>query len=354
MRARSGVFVVTLRIFAVAAILASAEIVHGRSGQRPDVAGNYRLVSANGQALPAVVSENGSTRQEVVGGSVRLAADGTFVWETLYRYSARGGARESQSRGRGDYVLRGESLFLSFAGDASRREVTLDGDTLTIPADVPMVYRKVDGREETPRRSTPPSTAPSRRTPPFIQRPSSQPPASLPAGEPPPPASGAGVTWGLSLPLGDVPPTFQDLCDASELIVEAHVQSVLAPTENLRYLETDSILSVDQVLKGPGSIQQVVISQKGGALDGFTQRPHQYNLMRQGEHYILFLTAEPATHLPDIPGVPRYALTGSWTGMFQIDEPGVHLSPATAAVIREQFDGGSAQDVIREIQRCSQ
>ena len=112
-------------------------------------------------------------------------------------------------------------------------------------------------------------------------------------------------------------------------------------------------MSVDQVLKGPRPIQQVVISQKAGVLDGFAQRPHQFDLMRRGEHYILFLTAEPATHLPEIPGVPHYALTASWTGMFQIDERGVHLSPDTAAVIREQFDGGNAQDVIRETVRCS-
>ena len=132
------------------------------------------------------------------------------------------------------------------------------------------------------------------------------------------------------------------------------MQSVLAPTENLRYFETDSVLSVDRVLKGPESIRQVVISQKGGVLGQFRQLPHQYDLMQPGEHYILFLADETETHLPDVAGIPRYALNGAWTGMFRIDESGVHLSPDTADVIREQFDGRSSDDMITGIQLCSQ
>ena len=149
----------------------------------------------------------------------------------------------------------------------------------------------------------------------------------------------------------------------------ARVQSVLAPRQGvrnagtrvlpegsfptLRFLETDSILQVSQVFKGPESIRQVVISQKGGVLGSYTELPTQYNLMQQGEHYILFLTDEARSDLPDVTGIPRYGLNGAWTGMFQIDEGGVHVSPDTVAVIREQFDGRSSEDVITEIQNCS-
>ena len=76
--------------------------------------------------------------------------------------------------------------------------------------------------------------------------------------------------------------------------------------------------------------------------------------MKPGEHYILFIIEETKTHLPDVPGVPRYALNGSWTGMFQISDNGIHLSPGTANVIRERFDGRSSQEVITELRRCSQ
>ena len=76
--------------------------------------------------------------------------------------------------------------------------------------------------------------------------------------------------------------------------------------------------------------------------------------MQQGEHYILFLTDETQPDLPDVTGIPRYALNGFWTGMFQINDSGVHLSPDSTDVIREQLDGRSSEEVITEIERCSQ
>ncbi len=66
-------FRIGFRFLTLAVVLASAEPVHGnceKAGQRPEIVGEYRLVSANGQTLPAVVSENGSTRQEVVGWAI--------------------------------------------------------------------------------------------------------------------------------------------------------------------------------------------------------------------------------------------------------------------------------------------
>ncbi len=154
------------------------------------------------------------------------------------------------------------------------------------------------------------------------------------------------------------------------MIAEAYVQSVLAPRQgvrnlsgirvlegffpNFQFLETDSILQVSQVFKGPDSIRQVVISQKGGVLGSYTELPSQYDLLQEGEHYLLFLTDEARNDLPDVRGIPYYAPNGAWTGMFQIDVDGVHVSPDTADEIREQFDGRSSQDVITEIQRCSQ
>ena len=334
----SDVFGICFRLLAVVAVLASTGNVQGSqktASQSPEAVGEYVLSTASGQELPAVVSENGSIRQEVIGGSVKLEADGTFVWQTLYRYSDRGSSSESQSTGRGTYSQRATSIILSFDGDTSLGEGTLDGDTLTIRADVPMVYRKAGGDRASQGSTQPVTVSPGTGRVP-----------------PPPPPPRAGFTSGLSLALGDVPGSFEELCHSSVLIVEAHVQSILAPTENLRYLETDAILSVDRVLKGMESIRQVVISQKGGVLGQYRQLPYQYNLMQQAEHYILFLTEETETHLPDFAGIPRYALTGSWTGMFKIDESGVHLSPDTADLIFERFDGRPSHDVIAEIQQC--
>ena len=335
----SDLFGIGFHFLAVTVVLASAGNVQGsyeKAGQRPEAVGEYFLASANSQELPAVVSETGSRTQEVIGGSVIFEADGTFAWRTLYRYTESGGVHDSESSGRGSYSQQGASITFLFEVGASGLEGTVDGDRLTIRADVPMVYRKANGADEISRASAQPFTVPPG------------------AGRVPPPPPPTGITFGLSFALGYMPGSFEELCDSSVLIVEAHVLSVLAPTENLRYLETDSILSVDRVLKGPESIRQVVISQKGGVLGQYRQLPYQYNLMQQGEHYILFLTEETETNLPDVAGIPRYALTGSWTGIFQIDDSGVHLSPGAADVIREQFEGRSSQDVIAAIQLCSQ
>ena len=73
-----------------------------------------------------MVSENGPIRQEVMGGSVILEADGTLVWQTLYCYSDRGSSSESYSAGRGTYSLQATNIIFSFDGDASRGEGTLE------------------------------------------------------------------------------------------------------------------------------------------------------------------------------------------------------------------------------------
>ncbi len=346
-------FGVAFRSLAVIVVLASAAPVHGgyeNAGQRLEAVGQYVLVSANSQDLPAVVSENGSVRQEVLGGSVLLEPDGTSIWRTLHRYTESGRVSNSESSGRGSYSQQGTSIIFLFDADAVGLEGTLDGNTLTIQADVPMVYRKSFGADETSRR---PTTDPSG------------------GGPPPPPPPTNRSTFTLSLDPGYLPGSFEELCDSSILIVEAHVQSILAPRQNLRYpsgvqlrqersrpiflyLETDAILVVDRVLKGPESIRQVVISQKGGVVGRYTELPNQYDLIQQGERYILFLTDETEPDLPDVTGIPRFALAGAWTGLFRINESGGGLSPDTAISIREQFDGKSSQELITEIRRCSQ
>ena len=341
-----------LRFLTVTVVLASAGNVHGSgqtANQGPDAPGEYLLTSANSQELPALVSETATTKQEVIGGSVVLEADGSYVWTTRYRRTVGGGVHTSESSGRGTYSQQGARIIFMVEVGNDIYEGTLESNTLTIPVDVPMVYRKIFGQ-----RPTEAFTEPVRA-------------GGLPPPPSPPPS---GVTFDLLLAPGSLPGSFEELCDSSILIVEAYVQSVLAPRQDLRYpsgtqllqersfpifhyLETDAILRVSEVLKGPESIRQVVLSQKGGVLGSYTELPAQYDLMQRGKHYILFLADEARSDLPDVRGIPRYALNGAWTGMFRIDEGGVHMSPDTAEAIREQFDGRSSQDVITEIQRCS-
>ena len=109
----------------------------------PDAVGEYTLTRANSQPLPAVVSESGAGRQEVIGGSVQLQADGTYVWSTRYRFAEGGRVRDSESSGRGRYSQQGTNIIFSVEVGDDRFEGTLEGDTLTIQADVRMVYRRI-------------------------------------------------------------------------------------------------------------------------------------------------------------------------------------------------------------------
>ncbi len=327
--------------------------------------GEYFLVRANSQELPAVVSESGgATRQEVLGGSVRLQADGTHAWTTRYRYTEGRRTYNRDSSGRGTYLEQGTSIIFKVEVGDDGFEGTLQGNTLTIQSDVPLVYRRIFGQ-----RPAEAFTEPNEGggPPPPPSWPSNSVSLALPLAGPPPDS----VSFSLPHAPGLLPRSIEELCDSSILIAEVYVQSVLSPREGVRnlsgigilqegsfpffrFLETDSILAVSRVLRGSESIRQVVISQKGGVVGSYSELPIQYHLMQPAERYILFLADEARTDLPDVRGIPRYALNGSWTGLFRINENILHLSPDTADVIREQFDGRSSQDVTTEIQRCSQ
>jgi hypothetical protein len=105
------------------------------------------LISARGQSLPAVVSENTSTgsRQEVTGGYVDLRADGTAKWSTSYRYTdptvptGFPSTWATTSEGEFRYVVSGNTMTVT-SGDGLGGVLT--GDNLTIRADVELVYRR--------------------------------------------------------------------------------------------------------------------------------------------------------------------------------------------------------------------
>jgi hypothetical protein len=100
------------------------------------------LVTAKGQNLPAVVSENPSTgfKQEVTAGFIELRADQTCSWSTDYRYTESGQTRVSPSSGDGTYTVNGSSVLMTYGRD--QLAGTLAGNTLTVRADVELVYRR--------------------------------------------------------------------------------------------------------------------------------------------------------------------------------------------------------------------
>src|SRR5512144_1426910 len=102
--------------------------------------GRYNLITAKGQPLPAVVYQGSTQKQEVVGGFVELREGTECAWATDYRYTDESRTWASSSGGTGTYTLSGSRVVLTVSG--GQLVGTLAGDTLTITADVELVYRK--------------------------------------------------------------------------------------------------------------------------------------------------------------------------------------------------------------------
>jgi len=110
--------------------------------QAVEPTGEFVLVAAKGQNLPAVVSESPGFKQEVTGGSIHLSPDGTFTWSTAYRYTTDGSVETSESSGSGTYTRGNAWLVFKLDGGAAQFQGALDGDKLTLRTDVEMVFQR--------------------------------------------------------------------------------------------------------------------------------------------------------------------------------------------------------------------
>jgi len=169
-----------------------------------------------------------------------------------------------------------------------------------------------------------------------------------------PPSSGTAHFTLHALP-GYLPESLEKLCTSSNLIVDAYVQSTFPPRILTSNLETDVVLIVRRVLKGPQSIREVVVAQRGGVYGAFRSVPTQYPLMEPGDRYILFLTDDSRSNLPDRSIVRRW-ITGAWVGMFKVaNNTTVRLTRGTPATLRDQYDGTRLENTMADItSRCTQ
>jgi hypothetical protein len=119
--------------------------------------------------------------------------------------------------------------------------------------------------------------------------------------------------------------SLQEMHGRSDLIVEAYVESVF-PTMQMptgRLLFTDALLRSTRVLKGADLPSEFVVAQAGGELAGRKQSTGQYQLMRPGDRYIVFLrrpSRSSADVLPTRGNLTRYEIVGTYLGLFLIDE----------------------------------
>jgi hypothetical protein len=163
-----------------------------------------------------------------------------------------------------------------------------------------------------------------------------------------PPAAGE-AKFIADLAPGPRPASLQELCAASLLVADAHIQSVYPASVIGRHLETDSVLLISQLFKGREDHREVVVSQMGGVLGAFRELTDQYALVQQGEHYIVFLDADPRPQIPDR-GAPRYGITGVWSGLLKVVEDKIHLPPASS--LQAKYEGMNVEQVRSELGSC--
>ena len=136
--------------------------------------------------------------------------------------------------------------------------------------------------------------------------------------------TGSDVTVSVVLPQ-----TLEAFIDSSDVIVDATVQSVFPPTEvqPLAFV-TDSVFRVNEVLKGSERSKEIVISQYGGVSGDFQQHPSQFDVVKSGERYFLFLTKpspERLRELTERPGLVRYD-TMTYAGIVRVTPTGVRMN----------------------------
>ena len=144
--------------------------------------------------------------------------------------------------------------------------------------------------------------------------------------------------------------SLKDLVEDSDLVVEGDVAQVLAAREtnpHTHSLATDMLFKTIRVLKG-ANLTQVLVFQNGGSLGVYQRIPKQFHLMKEGEHYILFLTRD-RHQTPSPTYGSLYEITGGWPGLFKVNHGQLELSPATHPDLQNRYEGKAASTLLSDI-----
>lgn len=122
------------------------------------------------------------------------------------------------------------------------------------------------------------------------------------------------------------PTSLLQLIRASTLIVDGSVSGALPvintnkdPNARPR-LETHSIVAVNSVMSGtvPNSSAKILIAQIGGHLGNWDLSVEGDPLLSVGERYVFFLIPDTRKEVPNDSGMPRFAITGVWSGKVKL------------------------------------
>lgn len=139
-----------------------------------------------------------------------------------------------------------------------------------------------------------------------------------------------------------VPQSLKQLADMSTLIIEGVVAKVMPPRTDRQVTETDSVITVAQILKGSDAGPEIVISQLGAG-----EESTQYSIVKVGERYIFCLEADDRTTVPPVAGLKRYNVTAAWSGLLLVGADDlVHTDPKYKDVLRKKYEGTSKAAMI--------
>lgn len=150
------------------------------------------------------------------------------------------------------------------------------------------------------------------------------------------------------------PTRLEDLIQISEVILVGTVVNVLPgtrlSTQNLSLIETTSLISVNELLRGtlaPGT-KTISISQLGGRVEPCTLRVPEDPLFELGEDYVLFLLQNKRTNPPNTTGAPRYSPVGIWSGKAKVVDGKIQFLPLVSQGLHK-YDNTDAMEFIRAL-----
>jgi hypothetical protein len=149
--------------------------------------------------------------------------------------------------------------------------------------------------------------------------------------------------------------SLEDLSRRTPVIVEADVQAifpgVMLGDPRSIYILTDVQFRVVRVLKGDNNLQgrQIVVSQRGGSVEGVTEVFGDNTLMKPGERFVLFLSpdsAPPSEGLPARENLPRYQAASM--GTIMIKEGRVQVGKGQLEIARD-YQSMSSEQFMAEV-----
>ena len=107
------------------------------TGPNASITGNYTLRTVNGNAVPAVVFQNTTEKEELTAGNINLNADRTWSGALSLRSTnlTNGATATLSLPANGTYTNNNGSITLTDARDNSQLTGTVGGGTLTIVGD---------------------------------------------------------------------------------------------------------------------------------------------------------------------------------------------------------------------------